>query len=731
MKVKNIAFSGFAAMIFAGLCGVADAASVNLASKSYVDTQLGAKANLIDLEALKTTVGQKATQESLNAVATQVNQNTLDIADLKAAGYLTETDLNDLKTTLQAAIDEKQAKGDYADATELQTLKTTVETLQSGTVDKTVVENLQTTVNTISADYAKKTELTAAEERLQAAIDAIEIPDVSNLVTRTELTELLTSLETEIAKKQNSGDYATADALTAISTELGTLKGSVYTKAEVDQKIADAATGGQIDLSGYATKSALDALTALVNGNTAEINTLKNAGYQTSTDVQGAITTAIADMATDQELADLKTTLEAAIDEKQAKGEYLVAADLKTLNDAVDALRSGKADASTVTTIQETISNLGNTYATKSDMTTADAELLAKINAIEIPSLEGYVKSSELAAVATSGSYADLTNKPEIPSIDGLATEQALTSLQSTLQAAIDEKQAKGEYLVAADLKTLEDAVAELQSGKADASTVTTIQESISNLGNTYATKSDMTAADAELLAKINAISIPSLADYAKTADVDAKLALKADKSELTDLVTSTQLADLRTALETEIAKKQNSGDYAAADALTAISNELGTLKGSVYTKAEVDQKIADAATGGQIDLSGYATKSALDALTALVNGNTAEINTLKNAGYQTSTQVSDAITAATATLATKDELNAKQDTLTAGTGITISDNTISASVDTESLITKPTVQPDTFGEYVLILNINEAGESEGYSWLDTLDLMGDSGLGM
>ena len=638
MKVKNIAFSGFAAMIFAGLCGVADAASVNLASKSYVDTQLGAKANLIDLEALETTVGQKATQESLNAVATQVNQNTLDIADLKAAGYLTETDLNDLKTTLQAAIDEKQAKGDYADATELQTLKTTVETLQSGTVDKTVVENLQTTVNAISADYAKKTELTAAEERLQAAIDAIEIPDVSNLVTRTELTDLLTSLETEIAKKQNSGDYATADALTAISTELGTLKGSVYTKAEVDQKIADAATGGQIDLSGYATKSALDALTALVNGNTAEINTLKNAGYQTSTDVQGAITTAIADMATDQELADLKTTLEAAIDEKQAKGEYLVAADLKTLNDAVTALRSGKADASTVTTIQETISNLGNTYATKSDMTTADAELLAKINAIEIPSLEGYVKSSELAAVATSGSYADLQGKPEIPSIDGLATKQALTNLQTTLQAAIDEKQAKGDYADATELQTLKTTVETLQSGTVDKTVVENLQTTVNAISADYAKKTELTAAEERLQAAIDAIEIP----------------------DVSNLVTRTELTDLLTSLETEIAKKQNSGDYATADALTAISTELGTLKGSVYTKAEVDQKIADAATGGQIDLSGYATKSALDALTALVNGNTAEINTLKNAGYQTSTQVSDAITAATSGLVTSEVLEAK-----------------------------------------------------------------------
>ena len=538
MKVKNIAFSGFAAMIFAGLCGAADAASVNLASKSYVDTQLAGKANLIDLEALETTVGQKATQESLNTVATQVNQNTLDIADLKAAGYLTETDLNNLKTTLQAAIDDKQAKGDYADAAELETLKTTVETLQSGTVDKTVVENLQTTVNTISADYAKKSELTSAEERLQAAIDAIKIPDVSNLVTNTQLTELRTALETEIAKKQDSGDYATADALTAISTELGTLKNNVYTKDVIDQKIADAVAGGEIDLDGYATTSALDALTALVNGNTNEITALKNAGYQTSAQVQSAI--------------------------------------------------------------------------------------------------EGATAS--------------------------LATTEALNNLQSTLQAAIDEKQAAGDYLVAADLTELSSAVAALESGKADASTVSSIQETIGKLGDTYASKSELTSAEERLQAAIDAIDVPSLTEYAKTADVDAALALKADKSELTNLVTSTQLTELRTALETEIAKKQNSGDYATAEALQNVSDSLATLTGDVYTKAQVDAKIAEVAAGGEINLDGYATTSALDALTALVND--------------------------------------KQDKLTAGTGITITDNTISASVDTSSFIINPT-NPG-LGDYVL-----------------------------
>ncbi|MBR1953620.1 MAG: hypothetical protein IKA25_00915 [Alphaproteobacteria bacterium] len=692
MKVKNIAFSGFAAMIFAGLCGAADAASVNLASKSYVDTQLAGKANLIDLEALETTVGQKATQESLNTVATQVNQNTLDIADLKAAGYLTETDLNNLKTTLQAAIDDKQAKGDYADAAELETLKTTVETLQSGTVDKTVVENLQTTVNTISADYAKKSELTSAEERLQAAIDAIKIPDVSNLVTNTQLTELRTALETEIAKKQDSGDYATADALTAISTELGTLKNNVYTKDVIDQKIADAVAGGEIDLDGYATTSALDALTALVNGNTNEITALKNAGYQTSAQVQSAIEGATASLATTEALNNLQSTLQAAIDEKQAAGDYLVAADLTELSSAVAALESGKADASTVSSIQETIGKLGDTYASKSELTSAEERLQAAIDAIDVPSLTEYAKTADVnAALELKADKSELTT---------LATTEALNNLQSTLQAAIDEKQAAGDYLVAADLQTLDDAVTALQSGKADASTVETIQTTINNLGNTYATKSDMTAADTALQNAIDAIEIPSLTEYAKTADVDAALALKADKSELTNLVTSTQLTALRTALETEIAKKQDSGDYAAADALTAISTELSTLKGDVYTKAQVDAKIADAVSGGEIDLSGYAKQVDLDSLTALVNGNTAEITTLKNAGYQTSTQVSEAIAAATTTLATKDELNAKQDTLTAGTGITITDNTISASVDTSSFIINPT-NPG-LGDYVL-----------------------------
>ena len=83
MNIKNIAFSGFAAAILASVCGAADTASVNLASKSYVDAQLAGKASIEDFENLESTVGQKATQTALKEVADQVVINTNDIATLR------------------------------------------------------------------------------------------------------------------------------------------------------------------------------------------------------------------------------------------------------------------------------------------------------------------------------------------------------------------------------------------------------------------------------------------------------------------------------------------------------------------------------------------------------------------------------------------------------------------------------------------------------------------------
>ncbi|MBR5575308.1 MAG: hypothetical protein IKV93_02075, partial [Alphaproteobacteria bacterium] len=345
MKIKNIMFSGFAAAIFAGVCASAQAASVNLASKKYVDTELALKQGIL-------TPGD--------------NINILDNV-ISATGLVTTEKLTEVQNALQDAIDEKQAAGDYADKAELETLKTTVETLKSGSADNETIETLKTTVETISADYAKKSELTEVEQRLQGAIDAINIPSLDG--------------------------YVKSDDLAKVAT-----------------------TGSYNDLTDTPTIPSLDGL------------------------------------ATSEELNTLRTTLEAAIEEKQAKGDYLTAESLTELNDAVTALQSGKADVATVTNLQNAINGLGETYATKADMSAADAALQNAIDAINIPSLEGYVKSADLATVATTGSYNDLTDTPTIPSLDGLATSEELDTVRTTLEAAIEEKQAKGDYLTAESL---------------------------------------------------------------------------------------------------------------------------------------------------------------------------------------------------------------------------------------------------------------------------------------
>ena len=479
MKIKNVIFSGFAAAIFAGVCGAVDAASVSLVSKTTYEEGMATKQNVL-------TPG-----DNIN-IANDI---------ISATGLVTESKLTEVQTALQTAIDGKQAAGEYAAADALEELAADVEALKSSSTSNEVIEQLNAKVDAIAADYVTDSEMQTAIAGVQALIPSLV-------------------------------GYAKTADLAAVAT-----------------------SGQYADLEGKPEIPSIEGL------------------------------------ATSEELNTLKTTLEASIAEKQEKGEYLTAASLKDLEDAVEALQTGKADASTVETIQETISKLGDTYASKADMTAADSALQAAIEAVDakIPSLEGYAKTADLATVATSGQYADLEGKPEIPSIEGLATSEALNTLKTTLEASIAEKQEKGEYLVAADLKTLEDAVEALQTGKADASTVTTIQETISNLGETYATKADMTAADEALQAAIDNMDLSA---YAKVADVysktdaDAKFLIMRDANAL------------GANLQWNEAGKLDTKGIATADGLK-----------------ELEDKVADAVTNTELEAKGYQTQTDVENL--------------------------------------------------------------------------------------------------------------------
>ncbi len=166
---------------------------------------------------------------------------------------------------------------------------------------------------------------------------------------------------------------------------------NIYTKDQVDQIISE------LPLTDTYTKAEVDAKIY---------------------DVSNGIPKKTSDLTNDSGFA-----TEAWVENKH----YLVASDI-----------AGKADASTIYNKTQVDNKLA-LKADKSDIPTKTSELTND---------SGFVSGNELADVAKSGSYNDLTNKPVIPSLDGYATE-----------AWVEGKH----YLVSSDI-----------AGKADSSTVYT-----------------------------------------------------------------------------------------------------------------------------------------------------------------------------------------------------------------------------------------------------------------
>ena len=130
------------------------------------------------------------------------------------------------------------------------------------------------------------------------------------------------------------------------------------------------------------------------------------------------------------------------------------------------------------------------------------------------------------------------------------------------------------------------------------------------------------------------------LTNYYTKTEADSTFATKSEiPTELSDLIGADSLVDqnaldsVRTTLESQIA--QDKETYATKESLKSVSDILDALKSDVYTKAEVDEKITDAVTNGTVDLTGYATTSALETAKSELNteiakkANTADLGDL------------------------------------------------------------------------------------------------------
>ena len=104
-----------------------------------------------------------------------------------------------------------------------------------------------------------------------------------------------------------------------------------------------------------------------------------------------------------------------------------------------------------------------------------------------VQALTNYVAESELANVATSGSYEDLTNKPNIPDVSGLETKTDASAKLTEAKTYTDTKLANLINSAPATLDTLGEIATAIQEND---SVVDTLNSAIGNKAN----KSDLAA---------------------------------------------------------------------------------------------------------------------------------------------------------------------------------------------------------------------------------------------
>ena len=163
--------------------------------------------------------------------------------------------------------------------------------------------------------------------------------------------------------------------------------------------------------------------------------------------------------------------------------------------------------------VNEEIDGISNDFVTSDRL---DAMNYATQNWVEE---QGYISDSDLSKVATSGSYNDLSNKPYIPSIEGLASQSYVNQQISKIQfPTYDDSDIKASLANKADKS-------ELFSGDYNDLTNTPTIPSVEGLASETFVKNEIAKAQLEIEGEIS-VDLSGLA----TKD---ELKLKADKTEI------------------------------------------------------------------------------------------------------------------------------------------------------------------------------------------------------
>lgn len=273
-----------------------------------------------------------------------------------------------------------------------------------------------------------------------------------------------------------------------------------------------------------------------------------------------------------------------------------------------------------------------DTIATKQEISNAVA-------AIQVPSIEGLAKESEvetkLADYAKTAEVAETyATKEAVNAINGLDADTIATlknlSQHSDLTAIankVDNVYTKAET---------DDKLAT----KADVTAIPSVEglAKATDVESTYAKKSELPdvsglATKQEVTDAVAGVQVPSIEGLAKVTDVDAKLATKADVSaipNISNLATKEEVS----AVDNKLATKADASAIPSIEGLAKASevettyakkSELPSIEG-LATKAEVTEAVTGLAKASEVAET-YATKEAVNAVASL---DSETVNSLK-----------------------------------------------------------------------------------------------------
>ena len=365
--------------IFATLLAVVSvgAAHAEIASKGYVDQQVGTKADAATVSSLQGTVSGHTTQ-----IGT-INDT------IGGYGDIVTHEASEFATSAQGAKADTAVQPAAIANVERTTNKTTTLSAESTDAQYPSAKAVYDTIQAETSDIASSGELSALQGRVTTAEGEID------------------TLQTDMAGKANTadlGDLATLDAVgSAQITDGSVATGDIADKAVTEAKLSDTVNASldkadtalqATDLADYVTKTAADAAyadiategvasTASTNAQTAltNIGTLTNLTTEAKTNTVAAINEVASEAAAAASAASAADTkagqAQSAATTAQGEVDALEAVvnnestGLAAAHTAIDALESGKLDK-TGTAARATANASGNeitaTYATKAEI---------------------------------------------------------------------------------------------------------------------------------------------------------------------------------------------------------------------------------------------------------------------------------------------------------------------------------------------------------------------------